>query len=77
MKKVIFILLSILVGGVFYALVLRPPSIINFIPFAIHQQLFRKIISEHVFILLFDILLVLLVAFVFNIYLKKKYINKK
>jgi hypothetical protein len=76
MKKVISMLLSLLVGVVFYAFVLRPPSTINFIPFAIHQQFFSNIINEYVFILIFDILLVLFVAFVFHLFLRKNYINK-
>ncbi len=74
MKKVIFLVLSLLVGGGFYALISQTSSIINLLPFAIHQQFFRKVIREDLFILIFDIFLALILAFVLYRYLRKKYL---
>ena len=59
--RILALLISIVIAsGVLY-FVLIPPSAFNFIPFAIHGFLFQNIIEEHVFIIVFDIIIVVVI----------------
>jgi len=64
MKKPLQIVLSLLIGFGFFLLISRTPSVVNMIPFALHERFFRGIFEEYTFIMIFDVLLSLIVAYI-------------
>jgi uncharacterized RDD family membrane protein YckC len=65
--RILTLLISIVIASGASYFVFIPPSAFNFIPFAIHGFLFQNIIEEHVFIIVFDIIFVVVIfGFVFR-----------
>ncbi len=54
-------------------IILTPPSFFNFLPFAIHESLFRNTsIQEHQFILAFDVTCLVIFYFSISNFLKRR-----
>ncbi len=54
-RNIIVLILSIIIAVGFLWAVLTPPSIFNFLPYAIHESMKTNAISENNFIRVFDI----------------------
>lgn len=73
------ILVALVISGVFLYSVLTPPSMFNFLPFAIHEALFLKVtengvsssIEESTFILVFDTIAALLLFWLVYVVTKR------
>lgn len=72
MKKFVYIVISFAFGIIVYLFTSRESSVINLLPFAIHQEFFKGLLSEDTFILIFDILLAILLTIGLYILLNKK-----
>jgi hypothetical protein len=57
MREELLILISVILGALFFWFIITPPSFINFIPQALHESFFRNIIKEGTFIIVFDLLI--------------------
>lgn len=71
MKKIVPLILSALLSTSVFNYIIKPPSFFNFLPFAIHENFFRGIVGERLFIIVFDLLFAILLFFVFNKVFKK------
>jgi hypothetical protein len=72
-NKIITILVAVVITAGFLYWTLIPPSIFNFIPFSIHQAFFKQvtengevinIVSESIFVKLFDVFVSLIVFWI-------------
>jgi hypothetical protein len=63
-KNILPIILSAAIAIIFLYIVLTPPSAFNMIPFAIHEWLFKGIIKEVTFIVIFDIITSVILFFI-------------
>lgn len=59
------LLLAVLISIGLLVFALTTPSAFNFLPFAIHQAIFRDVIMEKSFIVIFDILTALFLVWFF------------
>lgn len=73
-KKILVVLISLVVSGMFLWAVLTPPSVFNMLPFAIHEAVSPGGNSEQVFIIVFDLLFALLL-FIGSFWLTKKILH--
>ncbi len=66
-KRTVVGLISLLIVVALGYAILTPPSVFNFIPFAIHESMLGgTAIEEHQFIIGFDLLILLLVFIILN-----------
>ncbi len=72
MKKYFPIIISILLSSSIFFYLITPSSFFNFLPFAIHDNFFRNIVSEALFIIIFDLLCSVILFYVFYKVLKNK-----
>jgi hypothetical protein len=72
-KNRLILILSLLLSVAFYYYVIQTPSIVNFIPFAIHEEFFKNVIKEQLFIQLFDFIISLIVFIILYAFLIKKF----
>lgn len=74
MIKINFIaaLISVIIAGFFLYSVLTPPSMFNFLPFAIHEAFFlNSSIEEGTFIKIFDIIMSVLIFWIVYLAVRK------
>lgn len=77
--NIIAVLVALVVAGFFLYSVLTPPSMFNFLPFAIHEALFLKVtengvsssIEEGTFIKIFDTVVAALIFWLVYAVMKK------
>ncbi|MCT4640030.1 MAG: hypothetical protein N4A72_20205 [Bacteroidales bacterium] len=71
MKKYYPLIISVIIGIGLFIIIITPPSFINFIPFALHEALLKEIVSEGVFIVMFNVLISCILAYLLYKILRK------
>ena len=71
MKKYYPLIISVIIGIGLFIIIITHPSFINFIPFALHEAFLKEIVSEGIFIIMFDILISCISAYFSYKILKK------
>ena len=61
--NIISVSVGLITASIFLALVLTPPSAFNLLPFSLHESLFRNVIKESSFIVMFDVFVSVIIFF--------------
>jgi len=69
--NIISVSVGLITASIFLVLVLTPPSTFNLLPFSLHESLFRDVIKESSFIVMFDVLVSVIIFFLVKKLVKK------